>query len=239
MGGPRITRAIAEEIKERAKLEGRHRHQVRDMAREYGVSRDAVYDVLNGTSWRTDERRVVISTGLPAEGRAIAASLFAAGLSKAEVCRRMPTYSKTMVRHFLLTAEFIGPRRSPYLRGSDRVLSCLSEADVQDIRRRLRAGEPQRNVAEDYGVTQANISAIKLRRSWAWLPDESGTEPMGKSPMAFHKLQPAQVREIRRRLRAGEIRERLAAEFGVHWNTINDIARGKSWRHLSDQEEST
>ncbi len=47
------------------------------------------------------------------------------------------------------------------------------------------------------------------------------------------KLTEAQVLEIRERRAAGEMRNALAAEFGVSGSTISNIANGQTWRHLS------
>lgn len=45
----------------------------------------------------------------------------------------------------------------------------LSEADAQEIRTRLDAGEKGRDLAKEFGVCESNISAIKHRRTFAWL----------------------------------------------------------------------
>jgi hypothetical protein len=42
----------------------------------------------------------------------------------------------------------------------------LSEADVGAIRRRLAAGDLQRQIADDFNVSRATISAIAVGRSW-------------------------------------------------------------------------
>jgi len=47
------------------------------------------------------------------------------------------------------------------------------------------------------------------------------------------KLDDEKVREIRRRLAAGECRKELALAFGVSRTTIRDLATGRSWRHVA------
>jgi hypothetical protein len=47
------------------------------------------------------------------------------------------------------------------------------------------------------------------------------------------KLTSAQASEIRRRRRAGERRDVLAAEFNVSGATVTRIANGEGWRHVS------
>ena len=56
-------------------------------------------------------------------------------------------------------------------RGEKNEKSKLSEADVISIRGELASGVTGRLLAEKYGVTPAAISAIKLRKSWAHIPD--------------------------------------------------------------------
>lgn len=45
----------------------------------------------------------------------------------------------------------------------------LTPTDVQDIRRRLRAGDKGRDIAKTYGVSESNISCIKHRGTYKWL----------------------------------------------------------------------
>ena len=42
----------------------------------------------------------------------------------------------------------------------------LTEAGVREIRRRRTAGEPQKAIAADYGVSQSVVSNIMSRRTW-------------------------------------------------------------------------
>jgi hypothetical protein len=46
------------------------------------------------------------------------------------------------------------------------------------------------------------------------------------------KLTEADVKEIRRRLAAGEVRRVIAADFGIHQTTVGDIKTGRTWSHL-------
>ncbi|MFE0326287.1 HNH endonuclease [Streptomyces sp. NPDC058960] len=47
------------------------------------------------------------------------------------------------------------------------------------------------------------------------------------------RLTETDVRSIRSALEAGEAQRSIAVRFGVHFGTINAIARGKSWRHVA------
>lgn len=60
-----------------------------------------------------------------------------------------------------------GRGRIPRLKGAACPWAKLSEADVKTIRARVSAGERQRILASEYGVTQSQISMIKARQRWA------------------------------------------------------------------------
>jgi hypothetical protein len=45
----------------------------------------------------------------------------------------------------------------------------LNSEKVLDIRKRLLNGETPQSLAEEFGVTKENISAIKLRKTWSHL----------------------------------------------------------------------
>ncbi len=61
-----------------------------------------------------------------------------------------------------------------------------------------------------------------------WKPKEQNGE---KNKMA--KLNDKAVREIRRRRKAGEKLTAIAEDFGICFQTVSDIARGKRWAFLS------
>jgi hypothetical protein len=50
--------------------------------------------------------------------------------------------------------------------GSRSAFAKLSEADIPLIRARIEKGDPQRAIADDYGVAIQQISAIKLGKTW-------------------------------------------------------------------------
>lgn len=65
-------------------------------------------------------------------------------------------------------ADMIDHGRS--LRGAKNKSVVLTEAQVQDIRRRRKAGESGRDLADEYGVRQSTICDIHKGRHWKWLP---------------------------------------------------------------------
>lgn len=54
-------------------------------------------------------------------------------------------------------------------RGEKSPAAKLSKSDVKKIIRRLDKGQTLQDIADDFGVTFANISCIKLGKSWGWL----------------------------------------------------------------------
>ncbi len=58
-----------------------------------------------------------------------------------------------------------------------------------------------------------------------------GTLPFG-SKCSFSKLNEMDVRDIKRRVRNGEVQMRIAEEYGVHFATISAIHKGKNWKHV-------
>ena len=54
-------------------------------------------------------------------------------------------------------------------RGERSSSAKLKEIDVIDILNRIKAGEKQTRIAEEYGVNNATISKIKTRKTWGYL----------------------------------------------------------------------
>lgn len=55
-------------------------------------------------------------------------------------------------------------------RGERAYQARLTETDIRSIRR-LHGACTQQSLADRFGVSTSNISAIQRRKSWAWLPD--------------------------------------------------------------------
>lgn len=54
-------------------------------------------------------------------------------------------------------------------RGESNSQAKVTEAEVREIRRRRAAGETQRKVAADHGISQSTVNRIVNRRGWGWL----------------------------------------------------------------------
>ena len=65
-------------------------------------------------------------------------------------------------------ADMIDHGRST--RGRKNTQVVLTEEQVHDIRRRRKAGESGRELADEFGVHEATICDIHKGRHWKWLP---------------------------------------------------------------------
>lgn len=59
--------------------------------------------------------------------------------------------------------------KQPPLRGSKHGMSKLTETQVREIRKAFASGIRQKDLANQYGVTQENIYRIVRGKSWKWL----------------------------------------------------------------------
>jgi hypothetical protein len=66
----------------------------------------------------------------------------------------------------------IAKGRRPSTRGSNHGTAKLLEADVHDIRRRLKAGESTASIAREKKMSPSAIYDIKTGKRWGWLPEE-------------------------------------------------------------------
>lgn len=56
------------------------------------------------------------------------------------------------------------------VKGSAHGLSKLTETQVSIIKTRLKAGETQRKIAEDFGISKQAVSSINIGRTWSHIP---------------------------------------------------------------------
>jgi hypothetical protein len=61
-------------------------------------------------------------------------------------------------------------------KGESHGRAKLTEADVVEIRRRLAAGELQRVIAADFGISRPVVGNIKTGQRWASIPAEGGAK---------------------------------------------------------------
>jgi len=67
-----------------------------------------------------------------------------------------------------------GVRKKFFHEGSRNPNAKLKETDVLKIRQRLKEGELQSSIAEDFGVSVSLIGYIGQRKCWTHLPEGYG-----------------------------------------------------------------
>lgn len=119
-------------------------------------------------------------------------------------------------------------------KGSLHHAATVGESDIASIKLRLAAGERQRVLAEEYGMTRTTVNDIAAGRSWSHvLP--TLLIPRGPALGSSRRnavLTETVVRDVRDRLVLGETVTGLAKEFKVSFMTISDIKKGKTWKHV-------
>jgi hypothetical protein len=122
-------------------------------------------------------------------------------------------------------------------RGTRQWMAKLTDAGVLECRRRYAAGEVQRALAIEFGISSGAMSQVITGARWGWLPGAVSIDQrsrQGKQGTAHHgaKLTPEIVRAARKRNSAGESQYALAVEYGVAQPTLQAIA-GKTWGHVT------
>lgn len=126
-------------------------------------------------------------------------------------------------------ADMVGHGNST--RGEANNQCVLDETKVREIRALCAAGVPYVEVADRFGVTQSNVSAIARRASWKWL-DEGAAKLVRSRYHAHSKITEADVLEMRRMFSEGLRICEIAKSYGVTASNISHIVRRKSWTHI-------
>ena len=104
----------------------------------------------------------------------------------------------------------------------------LTEEQVLEIKKELHKGTAITALSIEYEVTYDNIRQIRLGQIWKRVPFPEGYTPRHLTGV---KLNKDKVLEIRELLKTKTERE-LAETYGVHYATICDVRRRKTWRNV-------
>lgn len=112
--------------------------------------------------------------------------------------------------------------------------SKIDYADAKQIRIRYAKGESCYLLAEEFGISSANVNHIAKGRSWRQLNDDPDVLAVVAKTRheRWSSLSEDDVREIKRRLVDGERQSKLAKDFRVDQTTISNIKTGKKWSHV-------
>jgi uncharacterized protein (DUF433 family) len=120
--------------------------------------------------------------------------------------------------------------------GERQGASKLTTAQVSDIISRLRNGDRQRDLAEEYSVSRALICRISRNSAWnkvAGLARTAEDYRKRGSRSEFAKLVEDDVVDIRRRYDSGETLRQIHCRYPhVSLCTIRSAAMRMTWRHI-------
>jgi RNA polymerase sigma factor for flagellar operon FliA len=113
-----------------------------------------------------------------------------------------------------------------------RPIGKLTSVQAQEIRRRLEAGAKNRELAREFGVSDASISDLRHarhhRRAGATVALDDARHR--RSPRA--RLSDQQVREVRVKLAAKVPIAAIARSVGLAWSTIRCLRDGRTYRRV-------
>lgn len=124
--------------------------------------------------------------------------------------------------------------------GSARSTAKLDERLAVQIRELRVLGISRKSLAKRFGVCESTIRALDEARTWAHVQHSPGVVRRGKlvgSQVVTAKLNEANVLEIKKLLRLGELHHKLAKQFSVSRFCISSIANGRSWKHVKIEED--
>lgn len=125
-------------------------------------------------------------------------------------------------------ADKIAKGRARVARGEDSGKAILTEDQVREI---LADPRTYGELGAIYGVSAGTIGSIKARASWAHVdaPLVKGSNRGHARRGVSDKLTPAIIREIRASTERGRD---LAARFGISPQSVTDIRKRRSWKHV-------
>lgn len=125
------------------------------------------------------------------------------------------------------------PHQRGLRRGEASANAKVTEADVLEIRRRHAAGEGPTALCEAFGLGAGTLRAIITRQSWKHI----GGEPVRRQKRKAVQLTDADVLEIRRRRKAGEVASAIAEHFRITEGHVYNIEKRRSHAHVVDPME--
>ncbi len=132
----------------------------------------------------------------------------------------------------LLGADMLNP-----LRGENSPVAKLTSEQSLEIIRRSLAGERNKTLAEDYGVSPATISKLVRGLRWNGLQGARRTQSrLEGTGNHLAKLTEAKVREIRTAREHGMPYRQLAEQYGVAPSSILAVIQGRTWKHVKQDD---
>ena len=112
-------------------------------------------------------------------------------------------------------------------RGARHHNAKLTETEAKKIISLIAKGENRQNIADRFGITVYNVTAISQGKAWRHLPRPD----MSQKRTGHNKLAPSQIPAIRALLEQGMTGAKIAMSYGVSDGTISMIKLGKTHVH--------
>jgi hypothetical protein len=110
------------------------------------------------------------------------------------------------------------------LAGEKHFNAKLTEKQVKNILLMIANRTPRQQIADQFGVTRYNITAISRGHAWKHIPRPD----MSNKNLGSSKLNLEQVSEIRQLIRKGKTGASIARQFNVSDGTVSMIKLGKT-----------
>ena len=110
--------------------------------------------------------------------------------------------------------------------------SCGSATSLMVVRKNRAEATPKSVWSRSDASRAAVLRDCMVICKSCWRTEQS-VKPLRGERIGTARLTSADVVDIKRLLGEGAAGTALAARYGVHKATINDIARGKTWRHVA------
>jgi hypothetical protein len=120
--------------------------------------------------------------------------------------------------------------------GSRSANSKMTECDVEEIYRRIEAGDTYQSIGESLGVDGSRITHIV--RGDEWRHATLGRDPLPNMLIGSNnrnaKLTEADVVEIRRLAKGGMMQREIGLIYGINKATVSRIVNRKWWTHVAE-----
>ena len=130
-------------------------------------------------------------------------------------------------------SEAFKKRLSKKNRGSNSFRAKLNEDKVEKIKKLMKKGCQNSEIARMFNVNKTTISYIRRKKTWRHVNPQM-TFKKGTTDGSHHwksKLTEKDVKKIKKLFKSKTNKE-IAVIYNVNPTTIDDIKKGKSWDHV-------
>jgi len=121
--------------------------------------------------------------------------------------------------------------------GEEAPNSSLTNEEVQQINDKMHKGLSNAEIAKDYLVDEATISDIRCGNSWTHVDIDNPYHEIYEPVPNKDKLSNENVKEIKARLQAGEVQQRLAEDFNIDSSVVANIANNQRYTDIKPSKK--